>query len=337
MRIEHNTALSAPIFVEQDDPSQAQQLAARRFCRILVVDDDGLVRARLAALLESAQYQVEVAASGEEALRVLDATQCHIVLTDWLMPNMDGLALCRQVRLRLAESYVYVLMLTVRDADNDMLTGLAAGADAYMIKGAPLEQILAGLEVGRRITRGSQSRTNQHETHELTYSDPVTNAHSLGYLVDHLPREFARSQRGGHAMAVLTCNVNGFGRDNESFGDDASDEVLRSFVTGVKSCVRKADWVARTGHNIFMIVLPETTAQGAQCVVKKLTRFFSLHPVSTSAGSSSIATNIEVTAVAAQHGLNGALQVNALLRVADRLSYINQIHSGIRAMKTCLN
>jgi diguanylate cyclase (GGDEF)-like protein len=336
MRIELDTALSTPLFVGQEETIQAQQSAARRFCRVLVVDDDGLVRARLAALLEAAQYQVEVAASGEEALRALDATQCHIVLTDWQMPDMDGLALCRQVRLRLAESYVYVLMLTVRDADSDMLMGLAAGADAYVVKGGPFEEILARLEVGRRITRGSQSRTNQHETHGLTYSDPITDAHSLGYLVHHLPREFARSQRGGHAMAILTCNINGFGRDDEPFGDYASDDMLRRFVTGVKSCIRKADWVARTGHNVFMIVLPETTSQGAQYVAEKLTRLFSLHPVSTSAGSSSIVPNIEVTAVAAQH-VNSALQINALLRIADRLSYINQLHGVNRARKNGLN
>ena len=138
-------------------------------------------------------------------------------------------------------------------------------------------------------------------------------------------------------MAILTCNINWLGRDSEPFGGNVSDDILRSFVTGAKSCIRKADWVARTGHNIFMIVLPETTAQEAQCVAKKLARFLSLHPLSTSAGSSSIATNIEVTAVAAQHGVIGAPQINALLRIADRLSYIDQLHGGNRANKKGLN
>jgi two-component system, cell cycle response regulator len=322
MRIEHRTGRSSPVFPEQDDTIEAQRVAARQFCRVLVVEDDDLVRARLAALLEGARYQVEVATTGDEALHVLDATQCHIVLTDWQMPDMDGLELCREVR-RLSESYVYVLMLTVRDTDADMLKGLAAGADDYMVKGAPLEHIVARLEIGRRITRGSQSRTNLHETRELSYSDPITDAHSLGYLLHHLPREFARSQRSGHAMAILTCNLNGHRRDNEPFSLEASDDVLRSFVTGVKGCIRRGDWIARTGQNLFMIVLPETTDQGAQCVAKKLTRFFSLHPASTAGGLIGFTPNIQVTAVEPQHGVNGALQINSLLRIADRLSYIN--------------
>ena len=323
MRIEHRTGLSSPVFPEQDDTIEAQRVAARQFCRVLVVEDDDLVRARLAALLEGARYQVEVATTGDEALHVLDATQCHIVLTDWQMPDMDGLELCREVRLRLSESYVYVLMLTVRNTDADMLMGLAAGADDYMVKGAPLEHIVARLEIGRRITRGSQSRTNLHETHGLSYSDPITDAHSLGYLLHHLPREFARSQRSGHAMAILTCNINGHRLDNEPSSLEASDDVLRSFVTGVKRCIRKADWIARTGQNLFMIVLPETTEQGAQCVAKKLTRFFSLHSAATAGTPICFTPNVQVTAVAPQHGVNGALQINALLRIADRLSYIN--------------
>jgi two-component system, cell cycle response regulator len=323
MRIEHNTALSVPAFPEHDDGIDTQRMAARQFCRVLVVDDDDLVRARLAALLETARYEVAVAATGDDALRVLDATQCHILLTDWQMPDMDGLELCREVRLRLSESYVYVLMLTVRDSDSDMLKGLAAGADDYMVKGAPLEHIVARMEIGRRITRGSQSRTNLHETRGLSYSDPTTDAHSLGYLLHHLPREFARSQRSGHAMAILTCNISLHRRDNEPFSLEASDDVLRSFVTGVKGCIRKADWIARTGQNLFMIVLPETTEPGAQCVAKRLTRLFWLHPVFTAGGPICFTPNIQVTAVAPQDGVNGALQINALLRLADRLSYIN--------------
>jgi len=323
MHIEHNTAAAAPVFPGHDAIVQGQRMAARQFCRVLVVDDDDLVRARLAALLEAARYQVEVAATGDEALRVLDETQCHILLTDWQMPDMDGLELCREVRLRLSESYVYVLMLTVRDSDSDMLKGLAAGADDYMVKGAPLEHIVARMEIGRRITRGSQSRTNLHETHGLSYSDPITDAHSLGYLLHHLPREFARSQRSGHAMAILTCSINGRRRDSESFSLEPNDDVLRSFVTGVKGRIRKADWIARTGPNVFMIVLPETTDQGAKCVAKKLTRYFSPHHAFTDGGPVCFTPNVQVTAVAPEDRVNGALQINALLRIADRLSYIS--------------
>jgi DNA-binding response OmpR family regulator len=130
------------------------RLSSANPCRVLVVDDDPLVCTRLGMLLMAAQYEVEVAASGEEALRILETVHCHIVLTDWEMPDMDGLALCRHLRLQRRESYVYILMLTIRDSAPDLLAGLAAGADDYVVKGASVNEILARLETGRRISYG---------------------------------------------------------------------------------------------------------------------------------------------------------------------------------------
>jgi DNA-binding response OmpR family regulator len=121
-------------------------------CRVLIVDDDELIISRVSSLLERSGYQVCAARSGEDAMRLLDATTCQIVITDWHMPDMDGLDLCRNIRSRADKAYIYVLMLTVRNGRGDILAGLSAGADDYVIKGATAEEILARLEVGRRIS-----------------------------------------------------------------------------------------------------------------------------------------------------------------------------------------
>jgi two-component system, cell cycle response regulator len=121
-------------------------------CCVLIVDDDELIISRLSSLLEGSGYQVCTARSGEDAMRVLHATACQIVITDWHMPDMNGLDLCRNIRSRADKAYIYILMLTVRNGRSDMLAGLSAGADDYVIKGATAEEILARLEVGRRIT-----------------------------------------------------------------------------------------------------------------------------------------------------------------------------------------
>ncbi len=76
----------------------------------------------------------------------MSVSHCHIVLTDWLMPEMDGLALCRHVRINEDDAYVYGLMLTVRESKEDMLMGLAAGADDYVANSASIDEILARLE-----------------------------------------------------------------------------------------------------------------------------------------------------------------------------------------------
>jgi CheY-like chemotaxis protein len=118
-------------------------------CRILVVDDDALTRMSLHGLLQRQLYDVVLASSGEEALRFLQTIPCDIVLTDWQMPNMDGPALCRSLRSTYQPGDVYVLLLTVRHAEQDRREALAAGADDFVIKGAPIPDVLERLEIGR--------------------------------------------------------------------------------------------------------------------------------------------------------------------------------------------
>ena len=187
-----------------------QPLRTHLSCRVLVVDDDDLVREGLSVLLRASHYQVEVAATGEEALRVLSATPCNIVLIDWQMPGMDGLALCRKVRQEHVEGYVYLMMITVRESKQDMLVSMAAGADDYIVKGSSNEEILARLNIARRITHANRSLGTSNSQVDLSHIDSATAAHNLAYLVQHLPRELSRSERYGHALAVLTCDIDGF-------------------------------------------------------------------------------------------------------------------------------
>lgn len=294
------------------------RLAARNSCRVLLVDDDALVRARLSALLNASQYDVELAATGAEAVRILNTTHCHIVLTDWQMPDMDGLALCRHIRLKQRESYVYVLMLTIRDSERDIMTGLAAGADAYVVKGATISDFLARLEIGRRITCDTSPILGGHQKNDaFSHTDPVTGAHNLSYLMHHLPRELARSQRYGHPLSILYCALNGFSRFNEQFGPEVASEWLRTFVAGANGCIRQGDWLARTAGAEFLIILPETAAKGAHCAAHKLRQLFGQHPLSTPDGPIGFTVDIGVTAVEAKHDSQSTAQVEAVLRVAN--------------------
>jgi two-component system cell cycle response regulator len=284
---------------------------ARHACRVLVVDDDDLVRERLAALLNARRYEVELAASGAEAMSVLSATRCHIVLTDWQMPDMDGLTLCRRVRRGVQDHYIYLLMLTIRATQHDLLAGLAAGADDYVVKGASTQEILARLDIGRRIILANQS-LNPHSG--SSHADAATGAYNLNYLVQHLPRELARSQRHGHPLAVLTCAIDGF--VGAPSGVEAGDELLRAFVERCVGCIREGDWLARTGSDEFMIVLPETAASGARCVARKLQYLFTRAPLSLPDDSIALPVRIAVTAVEPKLDPSSTLRINALLRAA---------------------
>ena len=311
--------------IEVNDSSLWSLTDPKLPCRVLVVDDDELVVGRITSLLRSRGYEIHTAASGEEALRVLDSTVCQIVLTDWHMPDMDGLALCHYLRHGKTDGYIYVLMLTVRNSSSDILAGLSAGADDYVVKGATSEEILARLEVGRRTTHLERSlRASNRENRRISVTDALTGARNRRFLMKYLPRELARSQRDNYPLSVISCDLDHFKRINDGFGHAAGDEVLQAFVTLADKCIRQGlDWLARAGGEEFVLVLPETNLQGASCVAERLREVVAAHPFATSAGQ--IAVTVSLGVIVLETGQQpGAVSVAELLRAADRHLYTSK-------------
>jgi two-component system cell cycle response regulator len=302
-----------------EDSIIVRQLIPHWKCRVLVVDDDDIVRAHLSAVLKRAHYDVQVAASGEDALRILQTMHCQIVLTDWQMPGMDGLALCRKVRLEHVEGYVYVMMLTVRESKQDMLASLAAGADDYIVKGSSIEEILARMEVARRITHLELSlRLSNRENKRLSVTDALTGAHNRRYLMKYLPRELARAKRYNRPLAVLCSDIDRFKQVNDRLGHAAGDHVLQEFVLRATRCIRQnSDWLARTGGDEFIIVMPETNLKGAQCVAQKLRRILTAPPLSINDRPLRLTVSIGVTALETCRELSN-ISAAELLRAADQ-------------------
>jgi two-component system, cell cycle response regulator len=301
-------------------------------CRVLVVDDDELIRNHLAELLRHGGYEVICAGSGVEALRALDATPCQIVLTDWRMPEMDGLSLCRALRARDNETYVYVVVLTVCANRADVVRGLAAGADDYIVKGASTEELLARVDVGRRITRLEHSlRASNRENRRLSVTDPLTGARNRRYLTKYLPRELERCRRYDHSIAILSCDIDRFKQINDKYGHEAGDEVLQAFVNRSSGCLREStDWIARVGGEEFMVVLPETSLSGASNVAAKLRHALSSQPIPTCSGSLIVTVSIGVSALENAAELS-SVPVVEFLRAADRGLYLSKTHGRDRA------
>jgi two-component system cell cycle response regulator len=298
--------------------------SVRHSCRVLVVDDDVLIRAQLCALLHGSDYEVETAASGEDALRLLRSYPCDIVVTDWQMPLMDGVTLCRQVRSMEQHEHVYMLMLTVKKSPQELLAGFASGADDYVVKGTSSEELLARLERGRCLANWRATyRSNDDDTGDLSLMDAATGAYNLAYLMQHLPREMARAERYGRSLAVLNCEIDGMARVNAQFVGAAGDEWLRGFVSCATACIRKGDWLVRTGAHEFMIALPETDLKGAQCVARKLSEAFARQESATTKQPIGNAINIHVTAMDQGDG-DGTAHMRALLRKAEKVRRLDK-------------
>lgn len=306
---------------EFDDTTVIMTPGSQQPCEVLLVDDDELVRERLTLLLEKAGYLVTLVQSGAEALQMLDSQPYSILITDWEMPNMDGLALTRNVRQRRGEGYIYILLLTVRDSKRDVVTGLQAGADDYILKGAPPEELLARLETARRITILERSlRMANRENRRLATVDALTGVRNRRYLMKYLPREYQRCRRYNHPIAVLACDLDHFKLINDRFGHDAGDDVLREFCLRSGIYLRESDWLARSGGEEFIAVLPETDLVGAEVVAERIRAALATQPIRTASGPLEATVSIGAAAIDATQAASH-LDHTEILRAADECLY----------------
>ncbi len=292
---------------------------------VLIVDDDEIVRHQLGALFEEAGYAVNTAATGKEALEVMERDFCPIVVTDRQMPDMNGIELCQLLRRRNFERYVYIVMLTVRSGKAAVLAGLAAGADDYVNKTASPEELVARLEVARRIINLEQSlRYANTQNRMLASTDSLTGAYNRRYLMKYLPREYDRSCRYDRVLSVLACDIDHFKSINDAYGHDVGDEVLQAFVRRANTVLRtSSDWVARIGGEEFLIVLPETDLAGAVAIGERVRQEIGDKPILTAVGPVSVTVSIGASSVRPAWQA-GSISTKDLLRTADQCLYASK-------------
>jgi len=239
---------------------------------ILLVQDEATSRLLVSKQLERAGYAVIAASNGADALDILEKQFIPFLLTDWEMPDMNGVELCRAVREMRLEGYVYTILLNAREGKGNVLAGLAAGADDYLTKPLDDNDIRARINTGRRILRLEQSlRGANKRIHQLLITDALTTAYNRRYLMDHLPQEIERARRYARPLSVIGCDIDHFKHVNETYGHQTGDRILRSLSTLLMSNLRKdIDWVVRHGGEEFLIVLPETQLTDAVAVAEKI-------------------------------------------------------------------
>ncbi len=239
--------------------------------RVLVVDDEPTQRLITTRLLERAGFDVDTADNGKAALARLAEYSYPLLITDWEMPEMDGVALCRAVRSAAVDGYVYTILVTSRHSTEHVVAGLQAGADDFLTKPVLEPELLARLNTGKRIVTLERSlRAANEDNRRLSITDPLTGAFNRRHLMAQLPAEIERSVRYAHALSLVMCDVDHFKRINDSHGHQAGDTVLAAVVAAIRANVRATDWVARYGGEEFVIVLPETRYANALAVAESL-------------------------------------------------------------------
>jgi two-component system, cell cycle response regulator len=294
--------------------------------KVLIVDDDALVRERLKSLVMTAGFEVRTAASGAAALSMLQDDFCPIVISDRMMPDMDGLTLCRGIRAEQLPGYVYVLLLTVQDSEQDILAGLDAGADDYLSKRVSSAQLIARLRTAQRILTLEHSlRMVVDERSRQATTDTLTGANNRRYFSRHFSRELKRVERYGGSLSLLMLDIDHFKVVNDRYGHGVGDEVLQAFSRSIgESLPRESDWFARMGGEEFVVVLPQTVLAGARVVAEKLRANVASRPIRTSGGIVAITASIGVASLDALAAEHAPATTDAMLELADRYLYASK-------------
>jgi diguanylate cyclase (GGDEF)-like protein len=264
---------------------------------VLIVDDDDLVLAHLKDLVKAAGYGVRTAATGAEALTALENSSASIVVTDLNMPGMNGLDLCRSIRERARPGYVYIILLTVRDQEEDILVGLDAGADDYLSKRTSAAQFTARLRIAKRVLALEYSlKSALEKKHHLAMTDALTGAYNRRYFTRHLGRELKRAQRFGGDVSLLMLDIDHFKRVNDTYGHLVGDSVLRKIIRLIsRSLSRTTDWCARLGGEEFAVVLEGTNLAEARVCAEKVRQAIAGTAINTSAGPVRITVSVGIS------------------------------------------
>lgn len=311
--------------------SELHYHSPREYRRVLVVDDDPACLRLLQKQLSKAGYDVVEAHDGAEALRILHAEGCRLVITDLNMPGMDGLQLCRAISENEGAGFVYVILVTA-DVDTDaLMKAFEAGADDFLKKPYNQAELLARLKAGVRAVDADAKLAVQQlalfkSNAELAVlntklkrsatTDELTGLGNRRAALDRLRELQASSERNQTDLACMLIDIDHFKRINDTLGHEAGDVVLRETANTLRRAARTDEPVFRLGGEELLVLCPGASADNA---VNGAERFRSA--VAASAveyGNDQISVTISIGV--AEWGPN-TQTTDVLLRMADEALY----------------
>ena len=287
--------------------------------KVLVAEDNGTMRIMVAGVLARWGHQAVTAADGEEAWRIMQQPDApRIALLDWEMPGIDGVEVCRRLRARESEGadYTYAILLTSHSEKNEIVAGIEAGADDYVVKPFDQHELRARVRTGSRIIElQMELLQSKEEYRRLSRTDPLTGCLNRRAILDRIAEEMKLATKEGTMIGLSMMDIDHFKHVNDAHGHATGDVILREFVARLGEIVRSPETFGRVGGEEFLALW---TARDNEDIVAINERFRSLieeAPFQTTENNLPVTVSIGVTTTA------GNETVDAAIARADRALY----------------
>jgi two-component system cell cycle response regulator len=288
--------------------------------KILIADDDPVSRGILEQTLRNIDYEVISVEDGEQALANLNVDNPpRLAILDWMMPKLDGVEICARIRQECKEPYIYLILLTTKNTREDIINGMEAGADDYLIKPVDLNELIVRLRAGRRIVELQEEliRTRE-EIRIMAARDSLTGAWNRGAILELLGKELARSHREQSSFGVMLVDLDHFKRINDTYGHPAGDHVLLELTDQMRASCRVYDFIGRYGGEEFLIIATGVEPDETEHQAERLRQKIEALPIYWEGKRISVTASIGVISACNQRG---DLQADQLIRLADNALY----------------
>ena len=287
--------------------------------KILVAEDDGLSRLLLERALQKAGYEVVAVENGERALQEFSKDDPpRLALLDWMMPELDGVGVCRSVRGQKEQAYIYLILLSSKESKQEIVEGLESGADDYLTKPFDVDELKARLRAGERILQLEDRLVEARESMRFQAThDRLTSLWNRGVIVELLSREVSRSKREHSCTVVMLCDLDHFKEVNDTYGHGAGDDVLREVARRLHSAVRSYDMVGRYGGEEFLVVLNKCDTSSALARADNVRNVIASRPILAAGKPLSVTMSVGL-ALSSEFEVN---EVDEIISVADKALY----------------
>lgn len=289
--------------------------------KVLIAEDDVISCRALAKNVQEWGYDVVVTKNGKEAWNVLNKENqlpksahekfVRMAVIDWEMPKMDGVELCQKIRnnsMTKRKNYIYIVLLTGRDKQEDIIRGLSAGADDYMTKPFDFLELKVRLKNGERIIQFEDTQL------KLASTDSLTTLWNRSKILEFLSEELERGQRKGIPIGVIWADIDNFKEVNDTYSHVVGDRVLSEVSSRLKKSMRNYDKIGRYGGDEFLAVFPNCRKDHIRHIAERLRQVIGEKEIITEAGA--LAITISVGAISSES--TKAVSTEEIIEASDK-------------------